>query len=227
MPFSNIPKSPNKFFKYQYWRTRAKVYDWLAILSLRWQSKKTAFTKAALDIKRGKALAAGKALHARLGQAMAAGDRGELRVIAMPRLYDTLATTLSKRDKNARYTWEILRTHGARLAGHRCAMLPAPYPPNMVVEQAVIAIDTTQKLQRVDARTGEADPESVKVQRRVEYFGIHRSWNSKTNVADDWAVLGNTKETTLQDWEKWVEYEALQAQDNVNKKLRQAREGTL
>jgi protein MBA1 len=227
MPLANVPKAPKQFATYQYYRIKAKVLDYLAILSLRWQSKKTMFTKAAMGINRGKALAAGKALHARLGQAMASGDRGELRQIAMPRLYESLAATLDKRDRHTRATWEIITNHGARLVAHRCALLPKPFPDNMVVEQAVVAIDTTQKLERYDARTNELVPGSTKVQRRTEYVGIHRSWNKKTNESDAWSLLGNTKETTLEDWNDWLFYEQQQAQDNVNKKLKQAREGTL
>lgn len=224
LPLSKVPKDPQEFLTYQYYHIRAKVVDFLAILSLRWQSKKTMFTKAAMDIKRGKALAAAKALHERLGQAMASGDRGELRRIAMPRLFDSLDLTLSKRDQSTTTTWEIVQHHGAKVVGHRCALLPAPFPANMVVEQAVVAIDTTQKLDRFDARTATL---TSKVQRRVEYVGIHRSWNNKTHEAENWALLGNTKETTMQDWNDWRAYEKNQAAENVEKKLKQAKEGKL
>ncbi|KAH6688869.1 hypothetical protein F5X68DRAFT_189645 [Plectosphaerella plurivora] len=224
MPLSKVPREPKEFLTYQYYNIRAKVVDFLAILSLRWQSKKTMFTKASLDIKRGKALAAAKALHERLGQAMASGDRGELRRITMPRLYDSLDLTLSKRNKSVTTTWQIMNYHSARVVAHRCALLPAPFPANMVVEQAIVAIDTTQKLERMDAR--DMAPRS-KIQRQTEYVGIHRSWNKATNEADDWALLGNTKETTLEDWNNWLLYEKQQQQDNVNKKLKQAKEGRL
>lgn len=223
MPFSKVPKAPGIFFAYQYSRLKAHLWDFLAVLGLRWQSKPTFTKKPRLQLYQSRALAAGKALHQRLGQALANGDRETLRAIATPALYDTLGATVARRSSWERISWEVLQNHGARLALHRAAVLPHPFPKDMCIEQAVVAVDTTQKLERFDTRSGESVPGSARVQRRTEHLAITREWNSATFEAGPWLVLGNVQETTPEAWQQGERDMKMQEQETIDKQLKQAK----
>ncbi|KAL2758417.1 hypothetical protein ACRALDRAFT_1055323 [Sodiomyces alcalophilus JCM 7366] len=205
MPLSKVPKTPSIFFKYQFARLKAKFWDALSVITLRWRSRPSIFafySKPRAGLYRSQALAAGKALHSRLGQALAEGDRDTLREICINDLYQTLSAAIDKRKPWERTTWNILQNHGARLAAHRIAILPPPLPKNLMVQQAVVAIDTTQSLDRVDSRTGESIPGAARVQRRTEYLALSKEWNSETYTSGPWQVIGHVKETTLDTWRK-------------------------
>lgn len=224
MPLSQIPKSPVLFFTYQWHALKNKAIDLFSLLGLRWQSKPGFLGKARLPIKRAPALAAGKALHARLNQAIAEGDRDTLRQITSPRLLTSLSGVVARRSSSQRVSWEIVEHHGARLVNHRATPLPPPCPKNIVIEQAVVAMDTTQKLQRIDTATNEVIPASTKMQRRTEYLGIHRMLNKATYEVDPWVVIGNTKETTLHDWQEWLKYERDHMNTSADKQIKLAKE---
>ncbi|ROT41706.1 hypothetical protein SODALDRAFT_331478 [Sodiomyces alkalinus F11] len=205
MPLSKVPKKPTIFFKYQYTRLKAKFWDAVSVVTLRWRSRPSIFafySKPRAGMYRSQALAAGKALHARLGQALAEGDRDTLREICIPELYQALSAAIDKRKPWERTTWSILQNHGARLVAHRVAILPPPLPKDLMVQQAVVAIDTTQSLDRVDSRNGESIPGAARVQRRTEYLALSKEWNSDTYTSGPWQVIGNVKETTLDAWQK-------------------------
>lgn len=205
MPLSKVPKDPSTFFKYQYARLKAHFWDVVSVIALRWRSRPSIFafySKPRAGLYRSQSLAAGKALHARLGQALAEGDRDSLREICVDELYRTLSAAIDKRKPWERTTWSILQHHGARLAAHRVAIMPPPLPKNIMIQQAIVAIDTTQSLDRVDSRTGESIPGAARVQRRTEYLAFSREWNSDTYTSGPWKVIGNVKETTLDSWRK-------------------------
>ena len=225
-PLSDIPKDPRTFVRYQWQSIKARVVDYAGIIGLRWKSKPSIFGKARLRINRGAALAAGKALHARLGQAFAEGDRGSLRQVALPALYDTLSNTLARRNNSERIKWEVTQLHSARLASHRAMHMPSPFPPSLVVEQAVVAMDTTQKLERGESRSGQFVSESVRIGRRTEYLAVIRFLNAITFEAEPWSAIGNVEPTSMKDWEEWGKYEQDHKDRTVDKKIKQARHGT-
>ncbi|KAM0325142.1 hypothetical protein ACHAQA_007681 [Verticillium albo-atrum] len=213
---------PAAFFNYQYARAKSFAADFLSTFVLRFQSRPSFFKKPRAELYRSKARAAGTALHARLGQALAAGDRDVLRVVCTPALYETLSAALDKRKRHEKTTWEMVTLHRTWLAAHRVGVLPAPMPKNTMIQQAVVAVDSTQKLDRVDTRTGESIPGAARVQRRTEYLAITRRWNSATYAAGNWAIIGNVSETTPESWVQENARLAAMEAENAAKKLREA-----
>ncbi|KAG7101227.1 hypothetical protein HYQ44_019245 [Verticillium longisporum] len=91
-----------------------------------------------------------------------------------------------------------------------------------MIQQAVVAVDSTQRLDRVDVRTGLSIPGAARVQRRTEYLAITRRWNGSTYVAGDWKVIGNASETTPESWAQEQARIAAMEAENADKKLREA-----
>ncbi|KAM0279044.1 hypothetical protein ACHAQH_004826 [Verticillium albo-atrum] len=222
LSLARTPRAPSAFLGYQYARIRAFASDFLSTFVLRFQSRPSFFKKPRADLYRSRARAAGTALHARLGQALAAGDRNTLRAICTPALYETLGAALDRRARNERTTWEVVTMHSTWLAAHRVGVLPPPLPKDTMIQQAVVAVDSTQRLDRVDVRTGLSIPGAARVQRRVEYLAIARRWNGATYVAGDWKVIGNATETTPESWAHEQAKMAAMEAENADKKLREA-----
>ncbi|PNH27927.1 hypothetical protein BJF96_g8716 [Verticillium dahliae] len=216
------PRAPSAFLSYQYTRIKSFASDFLSTFVLRFQSRPSFFKKPRADLYRARARAAGTALHARLGHALAAGDREALRAICTPALYETLGATLDKRSRHERTTWDVVATHRTWLAAHRVGVLPPPLPKDTMIQQAVVAVDSTQRLDRVDVRTGLSIPGAARVQRRTEYLAITRRWNGSTYVAGDWKVIGNASETTSESWAQEQARIAAMEAENADKKLREA-----
>ncbi|EEY15885.1 predicted protein [Verticillium alfalfae VaMs.102] len=222
VPLSRAPRAPSAFLGYQYTRIKSFASDFLSTFVLRFQSRPSFFKKPRADLYRARARAAGTALHARLGHALAAGDREALRAICTPALYETLGATLDKRSRHERTTWDVVATHRTWLAAHRVGVLPPPLPKDTMIQQAVVAVDSTQRLDRVDVRTGLSIPGAARVQRRTEYLAITRRWNGSTYVAGDWKVIGNASETTPESWAQEQARIAAMEAENADKKLREA-----
>ncbi|KAG7106281.1 hypothetical protein HYQ45_018448 [Verticillium longisporum] len=222
VPLSRAPRAPSAFLSYQYTRIKSFASDFLSTFVLRFQSRPSFFKKPRADLYRARARAAGTALHARLGHALAAGDREALRAICTPALYETLGATLDKRSRHERTTWDVVATHRTWLAAHRVGVLPPPLPKDTMIQQAVVAVDSTQRLDRVDVRTGLSIPGAARVQRRTEYLAITRRWNGSTYVAGDWKVIGNASETTPESWAQEQARIAAMEAENADKKLREA-----
>ncbi|KAG6033793.1 hypothetical protein E4U41_006800, partial [Claviceps citrina] len=85
-----------------------------------------------------------------------------------------------------------------RLLSHQVHQLN-PSDRLLVTEQAVVAVASTQRAERVDARTGETLPGSVRLQDKVEYVVLSRQVNARTFESSPWRLWGTTSPTTLED----------------------------
>ncbi|EFQ29556.1 hypothetical protein CGRA01v4_14832 [Colletotrichum graminicola] len=201
VPFSQLDKSPAALWEYAVSLLKQRAKDLLAIFGAKVSSMPTWTSRPRARLDRAKLVPEAKALHQRLGEAMAAGDKDALRDICTPRLYETLSATVSRRRPAERLTWELLRyTARPRVVSHKLAVMP-PVGRGPVIQQVVVAISSAQRLGKVDRATGRPlAKDGLRVQNQTEYFVMTRRFDSKTWAPTKWVVWGNTKATTLEDW---------------------------
>ncbi|KAK1590734.1 uncharacterized protein LY79DRAFT_198087 [Colletotrichum navitas] len=200
-PFSQLDKSPAALWEYGVSLVKQRAKDLLAIFGAKVSSMPTWTSRPRARLDRAKLVPEAKALHLRLGEAMAAGDKNALREICTPRLYETLSATVSRRRPGERLTWELLRyTARPRVVSHKLAVMP-PVGRGPVIQQVVVAISSAQRLGKIDRATGQPLAKTgLRVQNQTEYLVMTRQFDSKTWEPKKWAVWGNTKATTLEDW---------------------------
>lgn len=160
----------------------------------------TIWKRPNLKVHRAQIVPTAKAMHLRLNQALAAGDKDTLREICTPRLYDTLSAVISRRNPAEKVSWELVKYEASpRVVSHRVAPLPPPGKTPML-QQAVVAIHSTQRLARVDKKTGTPIDKSTRVRKPTEYFVIMRQIHPKTYEKGKWLVWGSTEPTTAESW---------------------------
>ncbi|KAK1992980.1 hypothetical protein LX36DRAFT_643866 [Colletotrichum falcatum] len=201
LPFSQLDKSPAALWEYAFARLKQRAKDLLAIAGAKVSSMPSWTARPRAQLARAKIVPEAKALHQRLGEAMAAGDKDALRDICTPRLFETLSAAVSRRRPAERLTWELLGyTARPRIVSHKLAVMP-PVGRGPVLQQVVVAIASTQKLGRLDRATGRPlASDGLRVQTQTEYFVMSRQFDSKTWQPRKWVVWGNTKPTTLETW---------------------------
>ncbi|KAK2041482.1 hypothetical protein LZ31DRAFT_556890 [Colletotrichum somersetense] len=202
VPFSQLNKSPAALWEYGLALVKQRAKDFLTIVGAKVSSMPTWTSRPRARLDRAKIVPEAKALHQRLGEAMAAGDKDALRDICTPRLYETLSAAISRRRAGERLTWELLRyTARPRVVSHKVAVMP-PIGRAPAIQQVVVAISSAQRLGKVDRATGQpiAGRDGLRVQSQTEYFVMSRQFDPKTWVPKKWVVWGNTKATTLEGW---------------------------
>ncbi|KAK1641396.1 hypothetical protein BDP81DRAFT_390658 [Colletotrichum phormii] len=200
IPFSQLDKSPKALWAYTYARLKQRVYDFLPIFGAKVASMPTYVKKPRLQLSYTKIVPEAKALHRRLGEALAAGDKDTLREICTPALYQTLSAVVSRRKATEKLTWELLRYDGTpRIVSHKVAMIP-PMGKGPIMQQVVVAISSSQKLDKFDKSTNKPVKGGLRVQQQTEYFVMTRQFAPKTWAPKKWIVWGNTQATTLEEW---------------------------
>lgn len=181
-------------------RIKQRAKDFATVFGAKISSMPTWTTRPRAQLNRAKIVPEAKALHQRLGEAIAAGDKNTLREICTPRLFETLSATVSRRRTDEKVTWELLRYIGRpRVVSHKVAVLP-PIGKGPVIQQVVVAISSAQRLGKVDKATGKEIKDGLRVQNQTEYVVLSRQFDPKTWRPKKWVVWGNTKPTTLKDW---------------------------
>ncbi|KAK1967719.1 hypothetical protein LY78DRAFT_479797 [Colletotrichum sublineola] len=201
VPFSQLDKSPAALWEYGLARVKQRAKDLLTILGAKISSMPSWTSRPRARLDRAKIVPEAKALHQRLGEAMAAGDKDALREICTPRLFETLSATVSRRRAGERLTWELLRyTARPRVVSHKIAVMP-PIGRGPVLQQVVVAISSAQRLGKLDRATGQPlAKDGLRLQSQTEYFVMSRQFDPKTWAPKKWVVWGNTKATTLEGW---------------------------
>ncbi|KAK1730059.1 hypothetical protein CaCOL14_013091 [Colletotrichum acutatum] len=200
VPFSQLDKSPKALWAYTYARLKQRVLDFFAVFGAKVHSMPNWTTKPRFQLSYTKIVPEAKALHRRLGEALAAGDKDTLREICTPALYQTLSAVISRRKATEKLTWELLRYDGKpRIVSHKIAMMP-PLGKAPVIQQVVVAISSSQKLDKIEKSTNKPVKGGLRVQNQTEYFVMTRQFNPKTWAPKKWIAWGNTQATTMEDW---------------------------
>ncbi|RDL31525.1 uncharacterized protein BP5553_09734 [Venustampulla echinocandica] len=140
------------------------------------------------------------ALHKQMYSAFAEGDSQTLRKICTDGLYDSFMARLAARRKGEQVVWELVQyNRRAKMVSNRAARYPIE---GSGVMQAVVRIDSTQRLTRLD-QDGEVIGGSGKAKDAVEYLVLQKQFHKWTGA--EWRVWGTVEETdldTLRAWEK-------------------------
>ncbi|CAI4210988.1 unnamed protein product [Parascedosporium putredinis] len=206
LPLSKYPRQPGQFLRYLWAATRSAWEARLISWGYRLQSMPKGSIRPAFKPQTRQIVPTARALHRRLNEALAAGDLPALREVCHDPLYDMLSRAVESRaaksSRRERMVWEIVESHSSwrlpRLAFHRATLIPES---RYGQQAAVVTFDTTQRLARVDAATGEPIKGGTKVQRKRENLVVMRAVDGKTYKGEEWRIWGFEPETTLQAWE--------------------------
>ena len=197
----------------------AKAQSLYSLLGYKLASAPTPFSRSRFKANRSNSIPTAKALHVRMNDAFAAGDRETLRAICTDDLFKRMVGAIDARPKDVRTEWELLKYdqtwYYPRLADWRVVMIPRPGGVgggHRVIKQAVVSIASVQRLARYDdsPQGGGAKIEgSERVRNMLEHIVLQAEVDPKTFKAHPWKIWGNTPEHTYESWlEELANYEA-------------------
>nr|AST15013.1 hypothetical protein [Trichoderma spinulosum]AST15020.1 hypothetical protein [Trichoderma spinulosum] len=201
LPLSRVPLNPADFAQYQWNRLRHWVIETVSLLNFKLKSMPNWTTRPQWKARRGKIAPTAKALYQEVLEAFAAGDKATLERLCVNDFAKKLIAAIDRRNPRERVRFEVTKYNGPlfypKRSAHQIHQINV-YDKNVMTEQAVVAISSTQQVSRYDASTGETIPGSVKIQDKVEYVVLSRQVSAVTFQADAWRVWGTTAPTTLE-----------------------------
>ena len=188
VPWSERPKGTKPLFSYHKWWISLIFQRFLTRFYMKWQSMPTLFSKPRVRNNHRLALATAKNHYRRMNEAIAAGDEQTLQDICIPRLVTKLKNDYSfgRRPAGEDMIWELVRSNRTWLYPR---IVTSFYDFNTYRHELTAAMDLTQRLYKVDRRTGKQIPGSSKEVSRVEYITMLRTFDKNTYAASDWKVL--------------------------------------
>lgn len=177
------------------------MIETVSLLNFKLKSMPNWTTRPQWKARRGKIAPTAKALYQEVLEAFAAGDKATLERICVSDFAKKLIAAIDRRNPRERVHFEVTKYNSPlfypKRTAHQIHQINM-YDKNLMTEQAVVAISSTQRVSRYDASTGETIPGSVKIQDKVEYVVLSRQVNAVTFEAGPWRVWGTTAPTTLE-----------------------------
>ncbi|EHK42950.1 uncharacterized protein TrAtP1_001899 [Trichoderma atroviride] len=201
LPLSRLPLNPADFAQYQWNRLRHWTIETVSLLNFKLKSMPNWTTRPQWKARRGKIAPTAKALYQEVLEAFAAGDKATLERICVNDFAKKLMAAIDRRNPRERVHFEVTKYNSSlfypKRRAHQIHQINV-YDKNLMTEQAVVAISSTQQVSRYDASTGETIPGSVRIQDKVEYVVLSRQVSAVTFKPDSWRVWGTTAPTTLE-----------------------------
>ncbi|KAI1101648.1 hypothetical protein F4804DRAFT_315329 [Jackrogersella minutella] len=203
-PLLRFPRQPRKFFHMAWLVIQARFQGLLEMVSMKVTSQPKVFiSKPLFKFGRAAAIPTAKALHVRMSEAIAAGDRETLRAICTPELFHTLSAAVDARPRGVRAEWELVRYERRwrypRVADWRVGYQPMGDGGMRLVKQLVLSIASVQRIARFDdSRGGLKIGGSERVRHLLEHFVIQAVVDRHTFAAEPWKVWGTLDETTYE-----------------------------
>lgn len=146
-----------------------------------------------------------KALHVRMSEAMAAGDKETLRSICTPELFETLAATIDSRPHGVRASWELVRytypLRYPRIADWRVGYQPLSNNDMKIVKQVVVSIASVQRIARYDdTANGAMIPGSERTRQMIEHIVMQAIVEKDTYINGPWKIWGTLPESTYEEY---------------------------
>ncbi|KAG6148524.1 hypothetical protein E4U23_006812 [Claviceps purpurea] len=202
LPISQYPRNPLALFvKYHF----VRLSNWLkgisVFLSIKLMSMPTYSSRPRYQARRGKIAGTAKAMYREMLEAYAAGDKKTLDRLCMGNFTKKLSAALDRRKSSEGVRFELMKYNKRwvypKLMSHLVGAMN-PLDKATMTEQAVVAIASTQKIFRVDMKTKETLPGTLKVQDKLEYVVLQRQINLKTWELSPWQIWGTTSATSLE-----------------------------
>ncbi|RDA89030.1 hypothetical protein CP532_0648 [Ophiocordyceps camponoti-leonardi (nom. inval.)] len=201
-PVSQYPKNLPEKWQYQVARTRTWVGEIASVLTLKITSMRSWTKRPRWKARRSSIPPTAVALHRQALEAFAAGDREALRRICVGNYADRLIASLDRRPKRegVRFSfqpgpWSLWYP---RIKSHFVVALDS----SVMLEQAVVAMSSTQKMSKYVLSTGQAIPGSLKLQDKVEHVVLTRLVDLVTYDSKPWKLWGIVSPTTLEEYLK-------------------------
>ncbi|RCI13691.1 hypothetical protein L249_8216 [Ophiocordyceps polyrhachis-furcata BCC 54312] len=183
-------------------RTRTWVAELASVLTLKISSMRSWTKRPRWKARRSSIPPTAMALHRQALEAFAAGDREALRRICVANYADRLIASLDRRPKRegVRFSFEpgSWSLWYPRTKSHFVVALDS----SAMLEQAVVAMSSTQKMSKYVLSTGQAIPGSLKLQHKVEHVVLTRLVDLVTYEVKPWKLWGIVSPTTLEEYLK-------------------------
>ncbi|KAI1176355.1 hypothetical protein F4777DRAFT_546721 [Nemania sp. FL0916] len=227
-PLQRFPRSPIKAFELLWLLIRNRTLAWWSTFGVVLQSMGAATNRKAAEARQGKktrgwfarplfkarrraCVPDAKAMHIKMCEAVAAGDKETLRQICTGELYRSLAGAVDARPQGQKAKWELVRYDRAwrypRIADFRvmAQRLNGGTAEVQLTKQVVVSISSVQRLSRVDADRLPV-PGADRERRMLEHIVLRAHVDDDSYVTGPWKIWGTLPEMTL---EKMQEDDAL------------------
>lgn len=200
-PVSKWPRDSLKDFLHMAWLVgRNKVINYTYFLIHKIYSKKGFLSRPLLKMRKGAIIPAARDLHARMNNAIATGDKAELKRVCTQELYEKLSGIVDSRPKGQTVKWEL---EGGRakcsVRDDRIAMMPLTPTENRTIRQAVIAVSSTQRIVTIDEKRGGLEvPGTARAKQLRENIVLTSYVDEHTWQQGPWKIWGTLPDSTIQ-----------------------------
>lgn len=171
-------------------------------------------TRPKWKAQRGKIAPTAKVMYAEMLTAFAEGDKKTIQTMCLGNFGKKLTAAIDRRNPNEKTTFELVKYNKPlfypKVVAHQVHQVN-PYDKEMQTEQAVVAIASTQKASKYNAKTGDLIPGSTKMQQKVEYVVLSRQVSEKSfQVTEPWRIWGTVPVTTMEAYlqeQEWINQE--------------------
>ncbi|KAF7563848.1 hypothetical protein G7046_g240 [Stylonectria norvegica] len=213
LPVSRYPRSPGQFTRYAWFRIKQWGIETLSVLNMKLKSMPNWTTRPKWKASRGKIAPTAKWMYTDMLTAFAAGDKKTVQSLCLGNFSKKLTAAIDRRNPGERTSFEVVKFNKPlfypRVVAHQVHQVN-PYDKELVTEQAVVAIASTQKASKYNAATGELIPGSTKVQQKIEHVVLSREVSEKTFKAGTWRIWGTVPVTTMKGYleeQEWINKE--------------------
>lgn len=157
-------------------------------------------TRPRFKAHRGQIAPTAKAMYRELLEAFAAEDKTTIKKLCTPAFAEKFIYAIDRRKKTERVNWQLVKYKQPliypKLMSHMIAT-PNPRDKTNMIEQAVVAISSLQRMSKSKKPNGELIAGSEKKQDSLEYVVLWRNIKSTTWEKSAWSIWGTTEPTTL------------------------------
>jgi hypothetical protein len=168
--------------------------------------------RSRLNMESRKLVGYGKEMHQRLGRAIADANKDVLDEICTVNLSHSLVTgSIARRTPGEKVRWEVVEYNKVRVVSHHVMPLLSD-----MVQQVVLAIDSTQKVTRKMPNKKTASAPTVR--QMHENFVMMRSIDAKTYKKANWRIWGTLPGTQLVEYKQMMKGLQDESERQIKKK---------
>ncbi|ETS84856.1 hypothetical protein PFICI_02881 [Pestalotiopsis fici W106-1] len=199
-PMSKWPRGFKQFMHMGYLVAWNRAINYVYMIIHKVYSKPGWRTRPLFKMRKSEIKPAARDLHTRMNSAIASGDKAELRKVCSQELYEKLSGIVDVRPKGQSMKWEL---EGGRaklsVRDDRIAMIPMTPTENRTIRQAVVAVESTQRIVTIDHKKGGAEvPGTAKAKAMKENIVLTSYVDQNTWQQTPWKIWGTLPDSTLE-----------------------------
>ncbi|KAF3007001.1 hypothetical protein E8E14_008188 [Neopestalotiopsis sp. 37M] len=199
-PVSKWPRGFKSFMHMTYLWGWNKAINYVYMIIHKMYSKPGWRSRPLFKMRKSAIVPAARDLHARMNRAIASGDKAELKKVCSQELYEKLSGIVDMRPKGQSMKWE-LESGRAKFSvrDDRIAMLPMTPDENRTIRQAVVAVESTQRIVTIDHKKGGAEvPGTAKAKSMRENIVLTSYVDQKTWEQTPYKIWGTLPDSSLE-----------------------------